>query len=125
MIDTLTDHRTTISIGGRKVCNLRFADDIDLMAGSNQELQELTYSLVHNAGKFGMEVSSEKSKVMVNSVNAATCNITMNNQTLEEVDKFKYLGATISKNGSSLPEVKICIASATSAISKLEKNMEE
>jgi len=121
MTDTLNDHHTTISIGGRKVCNLRFADDIDLMAGSNQELQELTNSLVRNAGKFGMEVSSEKSKVMVNSTNAATCNITMNNQLLEEVDKFKYLGATISKDGSSLPEVKIRIASATAAVSKLER----
>ena len=36
---TFQDHVPTISIGGRPICNLRFADDIDLMGGSNGELQ--------------------------------------------------------------------------------------
>jgi hypothetical protein len=40
-----TIHHTTISIGGRPVCNLRFADDIDLMGGSNDELQDFTNRL--------------------------------------------------------------------------------
>ena len=41
MQDTLNDHITSISIGGKSISNLRFADDIDLMAGSNHELQQL------------------------------------------------------------------------------------
>ena len=40
--ETLLDHATTISIVGRLVSNLRFPDDIDLMAGSNSEFQDLT-----------------------------------------------------------------------------------
>ena len=67
MLNTLEDHYTFISIGGRPVCNLRFADDIDLMAGSNSELQSLTDRLSASASAFGMEVSTEKSKVMVTS----------------------------------------------------------
>ena len=35
------EHISTISIGGRNLSNLRFADDIDLIAGSNDELQTL------------------------------------------------------------------------------------
>ena len=31
MQETLADYHTSISIGGRPICNLRFADDIDLM----------------------------------------------------------------------------------------------
>ena len=42
MKETLHDHTTTISITGRPICNLCFADDIDLMVGSDSELQELT-----------------------------------------------------------------------------------
>ena len=42
MINTLDEYTSTISIGGRKISNLRFADDIDLIAGSNTELQDLT-----------------------------------------------------------------------------------
>ena len=50
MQETLHDHHTSISIGGRPLCNLRFADDIDLMAGSNSELQNLTDKLSSSAG---------------------------------------------------------------------------
>ena len=60
MQETLDDHHTSISIGGRPLCNLRFADDIDLLAGSNTELQELTDKLADRAGAYGMEISSEK-----------------------------------------------------------------
>ena len=35
----------TISINGREISNLRFADDIDLIAGTEEELQELTTTL--------------------------------------------------------------------------------
>ena len=67
MQETLQDHRTTVTIGSRPISNLRFANDIDLMGGSNNELQDLTSRLVTRANSYGMEVSTEKSKVMVNS----------------------------------------------------------
>ena len=44
MRETLHNFKSTISIGGRIISNRRFADDIDLMGGSNDELQELTDS---------------------------------------------------------------------------------
>ena len=34
MADALEDHQSTVSIGGRTISNLRFADDIDGLAGS-------------------------------------------------------------------------------------------
>ena len=60
-----------------------------------------------------MEVSSEKSKVLVNSTNQNTpIDITMDGQNLEEVDSFKYIGSTLSKDGTSTKEIKIRIAVA-------------
>ena len=77
MLETLHDFQTSISIGGRPICNLRFADDIDLMAGSEAEA----------AGRYGMGVSPEKSKIMVNShTHQTTTSITLIGQKLEEVD---------------------------------------
>ena len=35
----------SISIDGRPVCNLKFADDIDLLVGTNKELQGMTNNL--------------------------------------------------------------------------------
>ena len=121
MQETLHDHVTTISIGGRPVCNLRFADDIDLMAGSNSELQELTTKLSERASAYGMEISTTKSKVMVNSVRDASVNITMNGEQLEEVSYFKYLGATLSKDGSCSTEIRTRIATATAAMARLTR----
>ncbi|XP_076472614.1 uncharacterized protein LOC143302013 [Babylonia areolata] len=45
----------------------------------------------------------------------------MNGQELEEVEAFKYLGATLTKDGRSNTEVKIRLATATSAMAKLDK----
>lgn len=39
MRNTLDDDKFSFSIGGRPISNLRFADDIDMIAGSNSELQ--------------------------------------------------------------------------------------
>ena len=122
MRETLQDFDTTISVGGRAICNLRFADDIDLMGGTNAELQSLTNRLVDRAGSYGMEVSSEKSKVMVNgNDNSNEAHIIMNGQTLEEVEAFKYLGATLTKDGRSSTEVKIRLAISMSAMAGLSK----
>ena len=37
MTDALEDHEGTVSIGGRTITNLRFADDIDGLAGEEEE----------------------------------------------------------------------------------------
>ena len=38
MTDALEDHEGTVSIGGRTITNLRFADDINGLAGEEEEL---------------------------------------------------------------------------------------
>ena len=89
MQETLHDHKTSISIGSRPICNLQFADDIDVMGGSNGELQDLTNRLVDRATAFGIEVSTEMSKIMTNSTNNINTDISMNGQKLEQVISFK------------------------------------
>ena len=41
MTDALEDHEGTVSIGGRTITNLRFADDIDGLAGEEEEVANL------------------------------------------------------------------------------------
>ena len=41
MTDALEDHEGTVSIGGRTNTNFRFADDIDGLAGEEEELASL------------------------------------------------------------------------------------
>ena len=115
MQETLYDHYTSISFGERFIRSLRFADDIDLMDGSNCELQ---HQLVDRATACGMEVSTENSKIMTNSTNNISANISMNGQRLGEVTGFKYLGTTLCKDGTCSAEVRIRIAWATAAMAK-------
>ena len=68
-----------------------------------------------------MEDSSEKSKIVVKSTNNTPARIQMNGQLLEEVDAFKYLGSTLTKDGRSTKEIKTRIGLATSAMARLNK----
>ena len=55
-----------------------------------------------------MEISADKSKILVNSIRPRpSTNAQMNRKVLEEVDQFKYFGSTQTKDGTSLKEVKI------------------
>ena len=62
MSETQSNYSSSISVGGRPLWNLKFADDIDLLAGTNEELQELTDKLSRSATRYGMEISTEKVK---------------------------------------------------------------
>ena len=120
MQETLHDHHMSVSIRERPMRNPRFADDIDLMGGSNGELQDLTNRLVDRATAYGMEVSTEKkSMIMTNSTNSNSADISMNVPKLEEVTSFKYLGATLCKDGTYSAEVRSRVASAMAAMARL------
>ena len=45
MTDALEDHEGTANIGGRTITSLRFADDIDRLAGEEEELTKLVERL--------------------------------------------------------------------------------
>ena len=91
MTDALEEHQGTVSIGGRTFTNLRFADDIDGLAGSAQKLENLVRHLDRSSTAYGMEISANKTKLMTNSNNGIQHNITANGEKLETVKKFKYI----------------------------------
>ena len=51
---------------------MRFADDIDLLGGSEEELQQLTERLENIAAGSGMEINSDKSNILVKQHQAKT-----------------------------------------------------
>ena len=54
-----------------------------------------------------------------------TTNKRMNGKVLEVVDQFKYLGFIQTKDGTSVKEVKIRLAHAHSAMTRLASTMEK
>ena len=120
MTDALEDHQSTVSIGGRCVNNLRFADDIDGLAGSQEELAELIRRLDESCSAYGMEISAEKTKVMTNvHVKDIQTQFKVKDSVLEIVNQFIYLGALVTDNGSK-KEILSRMAKAQSALSRLK-----
>ena len=97
MSEALQTFNGTVSVGGRNISNLRFADDIDLMAGSRKELGELTELVDTTSAAYGMEVNTEKSKIMAIATDKTKPEIKVKGKTLEQVGSFKYLGTQITK----------------------------
>ena len=80
MTDALEDHEGTVSIGGRAITNLCFADDIDGLAGEEEELAKLVEHLDKASTAYGMEIRAEKTKLMTNNTSGINTEIKINGQ---------------------------------------------
>ena len=60
MTDALKDHQGTVSIGGRTIADLPFADDIDGLARKEEELASLVDRLDKTSAAFGMEIMQRR-----------------------------------------------------------------
>ena len=119
MTDALGNHQGTLSIGGRTITNLRFADDIDSLAGDEQELANSVERLEKTSTSYGMEISAEKTKLMTNNTQGISTEVKVNGQRLETVKSFRYLGSIITDEGSK-PEILARIAQTTAALTRLK-----
>ena len=119
MADALEHLEGTVSNGGRTITNLCFADDIDGLAGREQELGKLVNHLEEAPTAYGMKISAKKTQLMTNNTNGISTDITIDKKKLENVHSFKYLGAIVSDEGSK-PEVLSRIAQTTAAVTKLK-----
>ena len=89
MADALKDHNGTVSIGGRTITNLRFADDIDSLAGE-EELANLVERLDKASTAYGMEISAEKTKLMTNNTSGVNKEIQTNGQKRETLSHSSF-----------------------------------
>ena len=118
MTDALEDHEGTVSIGGRTITNLCFANDTDGL-GEEEELANLVERLDKASTAYGMEISAEKTKLMTNNTSGINKEIKVNGQKLETVTSLKYLRLVITDEGSK-PEILSRIAQTTAALTRLK-----
>ena len=60
----LEETQTRIKIAGRNIKNLRYADDITLMAESEEELKSLLMKVKVESEKVGLKLNIQKTKIM-------------------------------------------------------------
>ena len=60
----LEETQAGIKIAGRNINNLRYADDITLMAESEEKLNSLLIKLKGESEKVGLKLNIQKTKIM-------------------------------------------------------------
>ena len=89
----LNESQTGIKIAMRNINNLRYADDITLIAESKEELKTLLMKVKEETEKVGLKFSIQKTKVM------ASGSITSDQiewEKVEIVTDFIFLGSKIT-----------------------------
>ena len=99
----LDEAQAGIKIAGRNINNLRYADDITLMAESEEELKSLLMKVKEESEKAGLKLNIQKMKIMASSP------ITLwqiDGETMETVTEFISLGSKITADGDYSHEIK-------------------
>ena len=108
-----------ISIGGRKVSNLRYADDTALCAENHEEIVKLLNNINEEGKKKNMKLNAKKTKVM-HIGKGQYRDIDIDGETLEKVLEFIYLGSCKTSDGDCRPDIMRRIARAKAKMVDLE-----
>ena len=112
-----------INIDGKHLNNLRFADDLMLMAHTPEELQELIDDLHNKSAAAGLKIHPVKTKTVMFNKYARRGVISVDNVPLETVEKYKYLGQIVSANSDNTPEINNRIRSGWAAFAQFNNLM--
>ena len=91
-----------VSVGDVKVTSLMYADDIILLSESQEGLQKSLDILNNFCSSWKLEVNKQKSKIIVFNSNGKSHfnHFHINNEKLETVKSYCYLGIVISYTGN-------------------------
>ncbi|VDO97128.1 unnamed protein product [Schistosoma margrebowiei] len=88
--------------------DLDFADDLALLSHTHEQMQMKTASVAAVSASVGLNIHKGKTKVLkYNKENSYP--ITLDGETLEDVESFTYLGSIIDEQGGSDADVKMRI----------------
>ena len=98
---------------------LAFADDLVICGKTQRDLQHNLTILNKDLKKKGLTINTKKTKSMILSREPSKHEIRLNNELLEQVDHYKYLGVIIASNCSLKAEINQRIAKANAVYSQL------
>ena len=93
---SLDETQSGIKISGRNINNLRHTDDTTLMAESEEELKILLMTVKLESEKTGLELNTQKMKIIVSS---PITSWQINGETMETMKDFIFLGYKITAIG--------------------------
>ena len=102
-----------------KLMDLDYADDIVLVCNGPEEIQRVLDCLVNEGRKVGLVINNRKTEIInMNVENAQDCLV--EGIAIKQVDKFKYLGTYLARDGSLRLEFEERLKRANQAMGMLK-----
>ena len=116
----LEEVQAGIKIAGRNINNLRYADDITLMAESEEELKSLLMKVKEESEKVGLKLKIQKTKIMAS---GPITSWQLDAETMQIVRDFILGGSKITTDGDSNHEIKRCLLLGRKAMTNLDSTL--
>ena len=101
----LEETQAGIKIAGRNINHLRYADDITLMAESEEEQKSLLMKVKEESKNVGLKLNIQKTKVMAS---GPITSWELDGETVETVSDFVFLGGSkITADGDCSHEINL------------------
>ena len=113
----LEEAESGIKIAGRNINNLRYADDITLMAESEEELKSLVIKVKEESEKGGLKLNIQKTKIMAS---GPIISWQIDGETVETVSDFILGGSKTTADGDCSHEIKRCLLLGKKAITNID-----
>ena len=102
----LEEAQAGIKIAGRNINNLRYADDMTLMAESEEEQKSLLMKVKEESEKVGSKLNIQKTKIMASD---SMTSWQIDGETVETMTDFIFLSSNIIVYGDCSHEIKRCL----------------
>ena len=99
----LDEAQAGLMLARRNINNLRYADDITLMADSEEELKSLLMKVKEESEKAGLKLNIHKTKIMAS---GPITSWQIDGETMETVTDFILLGSKITADGDYTMRLK-------------------
>ena len=106
-----------LKIARRNTNILRYADDITLMAESEEELKSLLMKMEEESEKVDLKLNIQKSKIMAS---GPITSRQIEGETMETVTDFIFGGSKITADGDCSHEIKRCLLLGRKIMSNLD-----
>ena len=113
----MLEAKAGIKIAGRNINNLRYANDITLMAENEEEIKSLLMKVKEESEKVGLKLNIQKTKIMAS---GPISSWQIDGETVETVADFILLGSKITAGGDCSHEIKRCLLLGRKVMTNLD-----
>ena len=92
-----------IKISWRNINNLRYTDDITLMAESKEKLKSLLMKMKEESEKVGLKLNIQKTKIMAS---GPITSWQIDGETVETMADFNFWGSKVTTDGDCSHQIK-------------------